>query len=568
MTTTSELNTRLWEGGELVRAEAADMLATTKTRPLHQEWTVTVYDKFWRPLREVGDALIELTGTDPRNKLPSATLIIKATAEYADLVEIFMGCEQTMVGVTVETGGLRFPFYVDTFDYDYTNGAWTGTANLLGIWDILNYLQIWPNFLAPIQAQVPSHAVFAWALCTVIETMVSECSWRIQTGLNEFINNAASLNPDFRAWIGTLLQSRGNIAQMLKTPLYVVRTNPLLDSSPLVVKTVRMESCGSIITELTRAYGVDVRVDLWLPGDEQPDKWTKTIPGWALDQPTYLLIVKDRSQTEGPTKTMADSAIRTVVDIGGSFFNGLPPIITRVPGMSGVYESPLLGVNYTPPWAVLIAPDSGEDGSVVSCRVSFHTQKGWQHLLGGRSPKWLNDLMNATFAWLIDSLSILIGVTGIPSNLLDGFLNNSFLAFQLIQHYGRRNDAGPYHPAIEVFHATASAPYNVEAGFAFINALWDSRPWVSAQVTIRNGEIYTLGKDIFRGGLISLVYFHRTKLLTDYIENIMFRLTASERDVMIQIGDGQAEESPLARYQRLLTGALETINVATLAPQS
>ena len=60
---------------------------------------------------------------------------------------------------------------------------------------------------------------------------------------------------------------------MLKTPIYVVRTNPFLDTSPLVARTVRMESCGTVITDITRAYGVDVRVDLWLPGDDQPDQW-------------------------------------------------------------------------------------------------------------------------------------------------------------------------------------------------------------------------------------------------------------------------------------------------------
>jgi hypothetical protein len=177
-------------------------------------------------------------------------------------------------------------------------------------------------------------------------------------------------------------------------------------------------------------------------------------------------------------------------------------------------------------------------------------------------------LLNATFAWLIDSISMVLGFTGIPSDLLSGFLNNTFLAFQLMQLYDRRAEVGPYHPAIEVFHATSSAPYNIETVFAFINAFWDSRGWTSAQVTIRNGEVYTLGKDIFRGGLMSVVYDDRTKMLTDYIENILWRISTTERDLMIQIGDGQAEEPPLAKHQRNITGAFEIVNVLTLAPQS
>jgi hypothetical protein len=554
----TRLREQLLHGDLISRAAAADALANLESA-LDPSWTIEVYDKFWTSIAGLGGDLIEFSGNDPRNDLPTSTLKVKGSSE---LIDVFMGCTTTMVGVTVETQGIKMAYYVKKFDYEFENGAWVGTAELAGIWDVLNYLVIWSNWLLPIQAQIPSHAVFIWALVTVIESMVAEQALRIQSGLWEFINNALSLNPDIRAWFGTLLESNGNIFQMLKTPIYVVRTNPLLDTSPLVARTVRFETCGAVIKDITRAYGVDIRVDLWQEGDEQPDRWAN------LTQPTYVVTVKDRSQIEGPTKTVLDSVVRTVVDAGGSFFDELPPIITGVPGMDGVYQSPLLGVKFQQPWAVLIAPEEGAKGSVDSCKLSFHTQSGWQHIVGGRSPKWLNDLMNATFAWIIDSISIIIGFTGIPSNLLDGFLNNAFLAFQLIQHYSRRHAAGPYHPAIEVMHATASAPYNIETVFAFINALWDTRGWVSCIASFRNGEVYTLGKDVFRGGLVSILYHGRTKLYTDYIENVMFKLSATERTVTLQVGDGRAEEAPLAKHQRFITGVIESINTLTLAPQS
>lgn len=161
-----------------------------------------------------------------------------------------------------------------------------------------------------------------------------------------------------------------------------------------------------------------------------------------------------------------------------------------------------------------------------------------------------------------------MGITGIPSNLLDGFLNDAFLAFQLIELYERRNQVGPYHPAIERFTATGSAPYNIEALFSFINAIWDSRGYTSAIATFRNGDVYRLGKDIFPGGLVSIVYLGRKKLFTDYIENIMWKISPTERDVIIQVGDGKADEAPLARFQRLITGLQESFNVLTLAPNN
>lgn len=561
-------NQQLLGGTPYEKVVAANKIGAFKSS-VDKEFIVTVHDRLWVPIREVGIDMISLEGDDPRNDLPTAKLVLKGNS---DLIEVMQGCRETLVGVTVETQGLRLAYYVDTFDYEFSNGAWTGTANLLGIWDILNYMVIWPNFLFPIQVQVPSHAVFAWGLCTVIESMVGECALRLQSGIWELINNVVAFPPslDVRAWFGTLLQSNGNIFDILKCPVYVVHTNPLFDTSPLCVKTVRMETCGTMIREITKAYGVDVRVDLWLPGDEQPDYWTQNFGFMRLTQPTYVVSAIDRSQITGPTGTVIDSAIRTITDIGGSFFGEAGQIIKQVPGMDGVYYSPLLGQNYVPPWAMLVAPDpaKGERGNIVSCKITTHTPKGWQHIIGGRSPKWLNDLMNATFAWIIDSISILIGFTGIPSNLLEGFMNNALLAFELRQIYSRRNAVGPYHPAIEVFHATSSAPYNVETIFAFINAAWDSRGYVSAQVLMRNGDVYSYGKDIFRGGLVSLVYQNRTRLFTDYVENVSFKVTAEARDLFLQIGDGKAKEAPLMKHQRLVTGVLEAINVLTLAPQS
>lgn len=169
---------------------------------------------------------------------------------------------------------------------------------------------------------------------------------------------------------------------------------------------------------------------------------------------------------------------------------------------------------------------------------------------------------------MIDSISIVLGFSGIPSDLLSGFLNNAFFAFQLVQHYDRRNEVGPYHPAIERFYPTASAPYNIETIFAFINALFDSRGYTSAIVKFRNGDQYALGRDIFKGGLMSMVYMGRRYMVTDYVENVEWHITPEKRELTVQIGDGRKDQPPMARIQALITGAFEALSVWTLAPQS
>lgn len=176
--------------------------------------------------------------------------------------------------------------------------------------------------------------------------------------------------------------------------------------------------------------------------------------------------------------------------------------------MPGVYVAPALGVNWIPPYAVIVAPEHGGDSPLVSCRITDHTPKAWQIAIGGHSPKFINDFINATLSWLIDSLMIVIGFTGVPSNILDGFMSDSLFAFQMIQHYQRRSEMGPMHPEHRGVHPDQLTPYNIEAVFSFLTALFDTRGYTSAQAVIKNAPFgpYALGRDIFRGGLISLIY--------------------------------------------------------------
>lgn len=120
-----------------------------------------------------------------------------------------------------------------------------------------------------------------------------------------------------------------------------------------------------------------------------------------------------------------------------------------------------------------------------------------------------------------------------------------------------------------MFTPTNSAPYNIEAFFAFINATWDSRGYTSAQVIIRHGSVIAYGRDVARGGLMSLVYSSPTgpqRIFTDYVEQVFWKISPTERDLFIQIGDGKSEEAPLARHQRLITGLQEALNVAMITP--
>ena len=68
--------------------------------------------------------------------------------------------------------------------------------------------------------------------------------------------------------------------------------------------------------------------------------------------------------------------MRTVVDVGGSFFSDILPVIQTVPGRDGVFIAELLGVDFVEPWAMLIAPEPGEKGNVIDLPAQLPHAEG------------------------------------------------------------------------------------------------------------------------------------------------------------------------------------------------
>lgn len=380
------LHTNLRSGTPEQRAAAAHELADIKSAELN-EVVVTRYDKFWNRASTIGD-YIELSADIPRNNTPTLDFSLKGGDGSTDdspsaqdpNIPALRKCRKELVGITLEVGNVRWAGFVDHTKYSYKQGKRTLTANCLGISDILNYIHVLPTWWLPIQAQPISHAVFIGPIVSCIESMIAEQALRLQSGIWEFVNQALSLNPDMRAWFGTLLQSNGNIFQALKTPIYVVRTNILKDTSMLVARTVRMEKIGAVIEDMTKAYGVDVRMDLWMPGDPQPDQYAN------LTQPTYVVTVKDRLPVTGPFGNILDSIVKTVVDLTGSFFGEIRGIIESAPGAEGVFISRLAGVDFEEPIAVLV---DGPDTPMIEFDIDDYHPRGHTMILGGRSPTWV-----------------------------------------------------------------------------------------------------------------------------------------------------------------------------------
>lgn len=532
------------------------------------EISVRVGDKFYKSWQECGD-YIELEANWLRNQVPSGKLQLKGNDPLASLV---LSCHHTTVPVVIEAGGLRWSGRVDkAHDRFGDTTPDVVECELLGDYAWLTRIIAWSNFLAPIFAQFPNRGTAMGGAVSVIKYIIATQTFRLQSGMWDLFNNLANLNLDWRSWFGTfLMQDLGDdgrpgiddVMRMLRTPIYVVPTNPLTDTSPFVAITWKFQKLSELIEQVVEDNGLSVEVSLWLPGDPQP-------PGvgpFPLTTATIVVDVKDRMGVVGPTGTFLDGILRVLVDLQGSFFGQLLAPLLNPGGVTaplGINIAPAIGVNWIPPWVIFNGddPKSGIKGELVT-----HHPTAWRILAGGRSPKWLNDFFNATISWLLDLVCIVIGVTGIPSDLLSGIFDNAFFAFQLVDLYDRRVELGPF-GFPESFTPTEHGTYQLNMVFVIKRAIWETRGYISGQVTFDQNFPYAVGRDLFPGSLASIV--RRGQVYTDYVETITLTDKRDERcKIVVQIGDGKDEDAPEAKMQRRLVGYQEFVNTLMLSIQN
>jgi hypothetical protein len=507
------------------------------------------------PIGEVND-YISCTFQLARNRVASAEIVIKGNDP---MVATLLNCAQTTVPITIETGTVRWSGRVFTCEDKFSDRVNTVVVTCINDYAWLDKILCWPNFLLPIEIQFPSEALYIGPAVTCVKTLVAEQCFRLQSGIWEMLNNLGSGNLDWTAWYGTLLESNGNLLEMLLTPIVVVPTNAIFDTSPWVSFSGRMDQLSTLIAQVVKDTGITVTMQLWLPGDPQP-------PGLLvpLQVPTIVMDAKSNLNVTGPTGTFLDGILQDTVDLGTSVLGQvLDPFLNPNSEYApqGINIAPTIGVNFVQPWVVLTDdPRSGLLQYSVKARHALaHTI-----VAGGKSPQWLNDLLNLVASFAIQTLSIIIGISGIPSDLFDGTIDDVLLAFQNVENGRRRIDLGPY-GFPEYFCQTGSSAYTLDTWFAMKNAMWDSRGLYTYQWTMYNGYPYTVGVDIHVGQMAS--FANRGLLYTDYVDSVVYTDDRSTRlgKLEITVGDGQLVEGPIPKLYRKLVEFEKAFQIITLS---
>lgn len=517
---------------------------------------ITVYGKTYKPIGEIND-YVALKVIFPRNRIGTATIVLKGTEPmYAALVN----CWQTVVPITIDIGGLRWSGRVFSADDSMHDRVNTLTLQCKDDYTFLDKILCWPAPELPIEAQFPSRALYIGPAITCIKTLIAEQALRLQSGIWELVNNLGSLDLDWQSWFGTLLESTGSegFGEMLSIPVVVVPTDPITDTSQWCSISGRMDKCSTLIEQVVADLGLNVTCSLWMPGDPQPAGLSTEL-AW----PCIVVDVRDNENVTGPTGTFLDGIVEDVVDLQHSLLgNVLSPFLNpdNEYAPQGINIAPLIGVNFTKPWTLFT--DSNRSG-LREYHVVFKHPDAYTVVGGGKSPKWIDDLINETLEWLVDSITIAIGISGIPSDFLDGTFDDIILAFQQIENAERRSALGPY-AWPEFFVQTGASAFTLDEWFALQGAMWDTRGYPMFTLKFDNGFPYQVGKDIFPGQLVS--FARRGQLLTDYVDSVTFTDDRKNRArVDMVVGDILPMQNPMVKIQRRLNEFEAAFNIITLS---
>jgi hypothetical protein len=551
-------------------ASAAAYSASRANEKPSSDWVVTFYDKMYKPIGQAGD-YISLEAEFKRNDVGTATIVLKGNDP---LVPFVLESTNSVVPVTIQAGAnMRWSGRVNSFALALDNKVTTCTVQCVDDYTWFSRMLVWPNFLLPIEIQFPSRAIFVGPAVNCVLTMVAEQAFRLQSGIWELVNNLGSLDLNWESWFGTLLESDGNIKDMLLTPIVVQYIDPIFDTSPWIALTGRMDKISDLIKDVLADYGLTLTASVWLPGDPQPATecmGMSFIPfAVPLSQPCILVTCVDRSGIVGPTGTFIDGLIEQTVNLtdsvlGTSLFPFINGTSEYYPSSLAVNIAPRLGVNFVPSWVTFNGDiDNVGDTGLTNFKLTGYAPVAHTVIGGGKSPQWLDDLINATLEWLIDSIEILVGFTGIPDSLLNGTFDDLLLAFQQQENFGRRVQLGPY-GFPEYFQKTGASAYTVDEWFALMQAMFDTQGYNCIELTWQDGYPYTVGRDVFLGSLVSFAL--NGKLYTDYIYQIKLKDDRkNRRDVEVIVGNGKRNVNPVLRIVKMLTGLEEVINVLSLS---
>ncbi|AOE43720.1 minor tail protein [Gordonia phage Bantam] len=529
---------------------------------------VRIFDKVY-DLAEFAQDYIELEFSFKRNGTGALSMTLPGDSACRDHIFNNPDGADAIIPMIVDTAGAQWSGQIDTaaivLDDD---GVETIEITALHDWEWCNRVAMWPSPFAPLEAQFPKRMIGIGPASTIIKTFYRANLLRLQLplwrmpALNEIFDPEIFSLPSTAESdaVGSLAGGViggvvGGVAGAFgigadpNFPVAVVPSNPLKDTTKWCAVSARMQMGGELFEQVLKDSGLALVAKVWMPGEhEQP------APGhYTLTRPTILLDVEDHTGVTGPTGTVIDGMLWWFTEL-------LEDMVTEVLSLSDPEHGGLVAdddLGQISKWLGLrkARPDvvwlDGQYSGIVSGQVTVHKPMARDIIVGGRSPGWVNSLIDVGMSLLLNYIGILAAAPGL-SSLYTGQFDDILLAYQRFTDAGRAKRAGPY-----LYHehvvADASAAYTMDGTMSGRSGIWDTRGYVSKTVKVRDASPYVFGTDYDIGHLVG--YELDGVIWTDYVTEATFRDDREERAFWdITIGDGSDEESGSVRAHRKISG--------------
>ena len=516
------------------------------------EWDV--YDNRYTQVGVVADYL-ECTVDFNRNKPSGATILLP---QDHPLGPDFLRCDTTVIPMVTHVEGKRWSGRVDECHrVRDENGVISWEIQLISDWAFYQRLLAWPSPLAPLAIQFPRNFIMVGPAITCIKTTLLLNLMRLQIPLwdlqplVDILSAVASVggigsvgkwrdmdtdapnNPwDIGNWVK-------GIAQAASFPVAVVGVNPFQDTSRWTAFSARMTPMDQLFDQVLKDEGLLMTAQVYFPGEKVPG-------GLVITRPTIVLDVVDKTGVTGPTGTFLDGLVYGVAKFLDDGYTQVVEAVNRNPSAKYNIKG-FFGIDEKDPWVTI----DDDNPQVVKSKLSSYHPVARDVIVGGRSPAWLNKGVNLLIEAAISAALSLAGISGIAPTILEGILDDVFLAFIRYRHATRAYTLGEY-ALPEYFAPGGEVALSLSGLQTAISAIWDTRGYRAYEVTIKDAFPYKFGRHFDVGD--PMRFLVEGDYYTQYLEAATVTDNRDERmGVTLKVGDPRANESPLSVVGRKLT---------------
>lgn len=518
------------------------------------EWQV--YDGRYIEVGVIAD-YIDTTADFDRNKTSGATIILDQTHPLGPYL---LGCDTATIPMVTHVSGKRWSGRVDECHrVRDENGVISYEVQLISDWAYYQRLLAWPSPLAPLAIQFPRNFIMIGPAITCIKTTLLLNLMRLQIPLWDLnpvldvVSAVASVGGvgtvskwrdmdtdseqspwDLNNWVSP------TPANTTSFPLAIAPHNPFRDTSRWTAFSARMVPMDQLFDQILKDEGLVLTASVLFPGEVGPG-------GMTVARPTIVLDCVDKTTGMlGLTGTFLDGlvyGIRKFLD------DGYTEVVEERPRTpSDKYKvQGFFGTDHRDPWITI----EDDDPAVVSSRLSSYHPVARDVIVGGRSPAWLNKGVNLLIEAAVSAALALAGLSGIAPTILEGILDDVFLAFIRYRQATRAYNLGPY-ALPEYFAPGGEVALSLSGLQTAISAIWDTRGYRAYEVTIKDGFPFTFGLNFDIGDPMRFLVDGR--YYQQYLEGATVRDSREGRMVTtLKVGDPRANESPLSVLGRKLS---------------